>query len=116
LLLSLNFLFPSKPTYASTCVGSQSVSLHATHITVYLNSCTTKEIITIENRSGWLAAVGSIAQVIKKTGDVGPWAGAIAAVLWIDGKIIDQVSDHGKYGISFTTSLPPSIIIPWRNG
>jgi hypothetical protein len=116
LVLSLSFTFPSKSTYAASCVGKQTVHLSSTHITAYLNSCTTKEIINARDESaGWVSGIGGVISIIKGTGQFGPYAAATGGILWMEIGLIKRISDNGKYGISFTTTLRPSIIIPWRN-
>ncbi|MBV6738787.1 hypothetical protein [Priestia megaterium] len=65
----------------------------------------------IKDSSG---ATGAIAG-IKNMGSFGTYAGAVAGLLWVQGYIIKKVSDNGKYGIKFITTLPPTVIVPLRN-
>jgi hypothetical protein len=97
---------------AAKCVGTQKVSVSASKISASFNSCNTKKIVNIINDSS--GATGAIA-AIKNMGSFGTYAGAVAGLLWVQGYIIKKVSDNGKYGIKFITTLPPTVIVPLRN-
>ncbi|WJD83896.1 hypothetical protein [Priestia megaterium] len=101
---------------AAKCVGTQKVSVSASKISASFNSCNTKKIVNIINdSSGATGAIAGITAAIKNMGSFGTYAGAVAGLLWVQGYIIKKVSDNGKYGIKFITTLPPTVIVPLRN-
>ncbi|MFE0508109.1 hypothetical protein ACWF7H_28170 [Peribacillus butanolivorans] len=100
----------------AACVGTQKVSISASTIKASLNSCTTKKIVNIINEtSGATGAIAGITAALKQLGTFGKYASVISGLLYFQGLIVKTVSANGKYGISFVTSVPPTVIVPLRN-
>ncbi|MGE7650885.1 hypothetical protein ACQKM1_24570 [Peribacillus frigoritolerans] len=67
----------------ASCVGKQSVTVSASSIKAFLNSCNTKKIVNIiDETSGVTGAIAGITAAIKKMGSFGMYAGAVAGLLF----------------------------------